>query len=291
MNLELINETQTHKNRTDDSSIYTDFNQNKYNFGLTGLHAPPAMSVCLHIILTRNVPVGDLIAVADTLKKPLLKRVEGGIDLSHTKAEYRDLRIVHVGKTRRVDYSEPTAIMLHAEPGVTQWHSTKLEFRVRSAGAVPFAIDEVLPIMTAVCAQFDARPALVENRRELKLGSPLPTHADTTETINDFYGYDVAKAIKTFTMGRPEYPGVVNERLFRCWRCANMYPAGSFDPLGLDLNIDPFYWMLGNHVAGKVPACVVCCDELTVRPATPLTRDMKAAYDSGGTKRLKSDGV
>lgn len=253
------------------------------------------MSLCLHIILTRNVTVGDLIAVADTLKKPVLNRVEGGIDLSHTKTEHRDLRIVHVGKTRRVDYSEPTAIMLHAEAGVTQWYSTKLDFRVRSGGAVPFAIDEVMPIMDAVCTQFGARPALVKNRRELKLGSPLPTHEDTTETINDFYGYDVAKAIKTFSMDRPEYEGVVNARLFRCWRCASMYPAGSFDPRGYDENIDRFYWLLGNHVAGEVPACVACCDELTVRPAMPLTLAMKTAYNAcgGASKRLKTetDGV
>jgi len=249
------------------------------------------MSITLGIILTRDVPVSDLIAVAGTLKKPLLNH-EYGIDLAHTKTEYRDLRIVHVSKIRgSVDYSKPDAIMLQAEPGVTQWHSTTLDFRVRSAGATPFAIDEVLPIMEAVCAQFGARPALVENRRELKLGSPLPTHADTTETSNDFYGYDVAKAIKTFTIERTEYPGVVNERLFRCWRCANMYPAGSFDPLGYDDEIDKFYRMLGNHVAGNVPACVVCFDELTVRPAKPLTREMKAAYNGGGTKRLKSDGV
>ena len=245
-----------------------------------------AMNVCLHIVVTRNVTVGDLIAVADTLKKPLLKCSEGGIDLAHSKAEHRDLRFTHCDQPRDVvDYSDPTAILLKAEPGVTQWHSTKLDFRVRSAGAVPFAIDEVFSIMDVVCAQFGARPALVENRRALKLGSPLPTHADTIETINDFYGYDVTKAIRTFTMGRPEYPGVVNERLFRCWRCANMYPAGSFDPRGYDDNIGPFYWMLGNHVAGNVNACIVCCDELTVRPATPLARETKAS------KRFKSDGV
>ena len=245
------------------------------------------MSVSLHIILTRDVPVGDLIAVADMLNKPLAKCSEGGIDLAHTKAEHRDLRFTHCGSydVGVVDYSDPTIILLKAEPGVTQWHSTKLDFRVRSAGATPFAIDEVMSIMDVVCTQFGARPALVENRRALKLGSPLPTHADTIETINDFYGYDVAKAIRTFTMGRPEYPGVVNERLFRCWRCANMYPAGSFDPLGLDLNIGHFYWMLGNHVAGKVPACVVCCDELTVRPAKAL------GCDGGASKRYKSGTV
>lgn len=243
------------------------------------------MSVCLRIILTRDVTVGDLIAVADKLKKPLLKQMEGGIDLAHSKSECRDLRIKHVSKLQRVDYREPTAIMLHAEPGVTQWHSTKLNFRVRSAGAVPFSIDEVLPIMEVVCTQFGARPALVENRRELKRGSPLPTHADTTEAVNDFYGYDVAKAIRTFTMGRPEYPGVVSERLFRCWRCVNMYPAGSFDPLGYDDEIGEFYRMLGNHVAGNVPACVICCDELTVRPAKAL------ACDGGASKRYKSGTV
>lgn len=248
------------------------------------------MSVSLHIIMTRTVFVGDLIAVADTLNKPLAKCSEGGIDLARSKAEHRDLRIKHVSERQCVDYSNPTAVLLKAEPGVTQWHSTTLDFRVRSAGATPFAIDEVMSIMDVVCAQFGARPALVENRRALKLGSPLPTHADTIETINDFYGYDVAKAIRTFTMGRPECPGVVKERLFRCWRCANMYPAGSFDPLGLDLNIGHFYWMLGNHVAGKVPACVVCCDELTVRPAKPLTREMKATYDAreGVLKKRKS---
>lgn len=251
------------------------------------------MSVLLHIILTRDVTVGDLIAVADTLGKPLLKQMEGGIDLAHTKAEHRDLRIKHAGKPQRVDYSSPTAIMLKAEPGVTQWLSTKLDFRIRSADATPFAIDEVMPIMEAVCTQFGARPALVENRRALNCGSPLPTLADTTEAKNDFYGYDVAAAIKTFTMGRPECPGVVNERLFRCWRCSNTYPASSFDPLGLDLNIGHFYWMLGNHVAGKVPACVVCCDELTVRPAKPLTREMKAACNAhdGAPKKRKSGGT
>lgn len=251
------------------------------------------MSVRLHVILTRDVTVGDFIAVADMLNKPLLKQMEGGIDLAHSESECRDLRIKHVSKPQRIDYRDPTAIMLKAEPGVTQWHSTKLEFRVRSAGAVPFAVDEVMPIMEAVCTQFGARPALVENRRELKRGSPLPTHADTTETINDFYGYDVAKAIRTFTMGRPEYPGVVNERLFRCWRCGSMYPASSFDPRGYDDNIGPFYWMLGNHVAGNVNACIVCCDELTVRPAKPLTREIKAAYDAreGAPKKRKSGGV
>lgn len=251
------------------------------------------MSVSLHIIMTRNVVVGDLIAVADILKKPLAKCSEGGIDLAHSKAEHRDLRIKHVSKRQCVDYSNPTAVLLKAEPGVTQWQSTTLDFRVRSAGATPFAIDEVMSIMGVVCAQFGARPALVENRRALKLGSPLPTHADTIETINDFYGYDVAKAVRTFTMGRPEYPGVVKERLFRCWRCGSMYPAHSFDPRGYDDNIDPFYWMLGNHVAGNVNACIVCCDELTVRPAKPLTREMKAAYDAreSAPKKRKSGGV
>lgn len=72
-----------------------------------------------------------------------------------------------------------------------------------------------------------------------------------------------------------------------------MYPASSFDPRGYDDNIGPFYWMLGNHVAGNVNACIVCCDELTVRPAKPLTREIKAAYDAreGAPKKRKSGGV
>ena len=239
------------------------------------------MGVELYIILTRNVTVGDLMRVAAAIKRPLLQRVEGGIDLTHGgEGEFRDLRFQHCGYEGCVDYTNPDAIFLGAGPGVTQWLPTGLRFEARSATALPFALDEVLPIMDAVCAQFDARPALVKNRRELKIGSPLPTAADTTESVNDFYGYDVAKAIETFSMERAEYPGIVNERLFVCWRCQNMYPNWSFDPLGYDENIDKFYWVLGNYVAGKVTPCCVCIDELTVRPAVPLTKALRAAYNA-----------
>jgi hypothetical protein len=135
-----------------------------------------------------------------------------------------------------------------------------------------------MDIMGVVCKQFDARPALVANRRELKVGSPLPTLADSVQTVNDFYGYDVAEAVKAFTVECGDFPDIENERMFQCWRCSSMYPAGTFSPLGYDENIDIFYWMLGNCVAGKVPACDPCCTELTVRAAAPLTEAARKAH-------------
>ncbi len=229
------------------------------------------MSITLNIILTRDVTVGDLAAVATLIKRPLLDRVEGGINLANGSTDFRDLRFTHGGFQNDVDYSKPESIFLAAMPGVTQWLPTHLKFRVRSANAAPFALDEVMDIMGVVCKQFDARPALVANRRELKVGSPLPTPVDSVQTVNDFYGYDVAEAVKTYTVERADFPNFEKERLFQCWRCAAMHPAGTFSPLGYDDKIPDFYWMLGNCVAGNVPACDPCCTELTVRPAAPLT--------------------
>ena len=241
------------------------------------------MSITLNIILTRDVTVGDLAAVATLIKRPLLDRVEGGINLANGSTDFRDLRIKHSPQINwvdyRVDYSKPESIFLAATPGVTQWLPTRLDFRVRSANAAPFALDEVMDIMGVACKQFDARPALVANRRELKVGPPLPTPADSVETVNDFYGYDVAAVVKTYTVECADFPGIEKERLFQCWRCAAMYPAQQFCPAMYNEDIPDFYWMLGNCVAGNVPACDPCCTELTVRPAAPLTATARGRTD------------
>lgn len=103
--------------------------------------------------------------------------------------------------------------------------------------------------------------------------------------MNNYYGYDVAAAVSMYTVERSDYPGVVTERLFRCWRCGNMCPSGSFDTRGSDGQLEDFYQLLGKHVAGEVTACDVCVEELTVRQAVPLTEAAKSAYCGNSVAR------
>lgn len=251
------------------------------------------MSLLLYVVPTRDITVGDIIALAGALGKPLVDCTEGGIDLAVSSTDCRDLRISHPEYCHDFDYDAPDKVVVRAQPGVTQWHPTCLDFRVRSANATPFTLDEAYPIMAAACVHFDARPALVRNRRELKIGSPLPTKADTVETTNDFYGYNVAQAIATFTLNNDAYPGIAEERAFQCWHCGKMSPAHTFDPLGSDDSISHFYRLLGNCVANKRPACTACCTTLTVRPARPLARhitNLKTRYLTVAKHGVHTDG-
>jgi hypothetical protein len=237
------------------------------------------MSQCLHIILTRNVVVDDLLRLAAVMKQPLLPSYKIGINLANNTSERRDLQFWSLNTcVNEIDRTQHDAVVFTADPGVTQWLPTRLDFALHTATATPFSIDEIYPIMQLVCTVFDARPALVWNRRALKCGFPLPTPADTPEAVNDFYGYDVQAAIDAYTVAQVGAADKLNDRLFKCWRCSCMKPAFNFRPLGRDNGVDVFFWLLGNYVAGGVPACIACTNQLTVKPAAKLTKADRLAY-------------
>jgi len=76
-------------------------------------------------------------------------------------------------------------------------------------------------IVDAVCSAFGARPAVIDNRLALFIGSG-PSAADSAADINDYHGFDVAAATAMYTS--PD-PADATERLFKCSRCARWTPV------------------------------------------------------------------
>jgi len=235
----------------------------------------------LEVIATRNVTLRDIAAAARAFGKPLL-HYDGRINLSDDGACGIRSDVTFNGATgREVDFSlDPDTGGFAAPPdtvvfdlgGCNELDDMRITADIRTPSPLP--AEQLDALLGAMTAAFDARPSVIVNRASMKTGPPHPQETDTTQDVNDYWGFDVAAAMQTYTVPSDRFPGCDDERLFECWRCAVLNPSwdfpGSYNTYedGYD-GVNRVASVLGRMViGGNMTACQQCVKDVTVRPVT-----------------------
>ena len=235
------------------------------------------MKLC--IMLTRNLKLYDMKALAEALGGSLLKRREGGVALEQVGpgTSFRDVRFCGCGhsavaqiqafytadgKTYR--YSDDT---MWATVECHQPHLRRLWVLLtpRGSGCGPAAPENARIILNTVARVFDARECAIYNRHVIDEGPNHPLPSDSDEACNDFFGVNYRRALQVYTVASAQFPTVEQERLLRCWGCAAHRPAWEFnypDPLGLG----PMEAAVVHVATGRMRLCIACEDKAVYAP-------------------------
>ena len=268
-------------------------------------------TITLEVIATRNVTLGDIAAAARASGHPLL-HYDGRINLSsHIGDAYKtrdDVTFSADCGQRKISFAlDPSTGEFAAPPntvvfdleGCTELHERRIFATCRTPSPLP--AEQLDALLGAIATAFDARPSVIMNRTNLKTGPPHPQTTDTLQDVNDYWGFDVAIAMKMFTVPSLSWPDDNSERLFECWRCAAFCPSthfpgrfGEYDEHSGGVN--RIASVLGRAVIdGNMSACKRCVLDATVRPTTtPRTRKMletDASHQPLKRAHTHSDGV
>ena len=237
----------------------------------------------LEVIATRNVTLRDIAAAARAFGKPLL-HYDGRINLSDDGAcgIRNDVTFSLCGdRGRGVDFSlDPDTGGFAAPPdtvvfdlgGCNELDDMRITAVIRTPSPLP--AEQLDALLGAIAVAFDARPSVIVNRASMKTGPPHPQETDTTQDVNDYWGFDVAAAMQAYTVPDRSWPEIASERLFECWRCAVFHPSddfpgsyGKYDDgyRGVNRVVSVLMRMV---IGGNMTACQRCVDDVAVRPAT-----------------------
>lgn len=154
-----------------------------------------------------------------------LDRVEGGIAfLTDGEDVGKDLRFHMFGsKTylpRAVDGEFVDDLsQVWAKSKQPVWHIDNVFF-VRAKGE--FTDQELMDVRADVVTALGAADNVIANEGR----SILPE--DSVENTRLFLNFDRATAIKKWTLPEPDFPDKESERLFKCWKCLELYPHWHF---------------------------------------------------------------
>lgn len=251
-------------------------------------------SHCPRIVLQRDVTLQDLVTLGKALGGKLLKRCEGGIDLSDGTGR-RDIRF----QTGRDDVS----FGLDADGNFnssleTVWlragndlFDASSPLRIQAIDQPLFTLDEIAVIVDCTAAAFGARPSVIHNRLDAagtKLGSLAELLSNNSDAdINDALLFDFKAAVAKFT--RPDSSGILEEREFECWMCQSWLSSRGFildaQAGGMSDSIFDkceFVTVLGRRVYQPRTACERCVYNFA-REAHPQKRKRTATAQAEKT--------
>ena len=178
------------------------------------------MACSLEVIATRNVTLCDIAAAAREFGRPLL-HYDGRINLSnHTGDTYNIRNDVTFdfgrGTKSSVNFALAPGTNSFAEPPDTVVLDLKDcdeldEMRITATCRTPLPLPaaQLDALLCAITTAFDARPSVIVNRARMKTGLPHPQETDTPQDVNDYWGFDVAAAMQTYTVPDLSMPAAV----------------------------------------------------------------------------------
>jgi hypothetical protein len=238
----------------------------------------------LKFALTRDLTLADVVALRNSLNfkgynTTLLDRCEGGIDFSEDGAGRKDVRfgngLLGIGASGlnldldTMQFVGPldTVVARHAALSPSFHASNELLAYLK----YDFSKTESLDIVECLVHCFGVLPDAIYNRGQWDSDSARITASDNANVVNIFLGFDLKSALSKWTVAIARWPDVMEERLFRCWKCKSKCPYNSFSHARAT-HVDPysgcgqettFYGLLGSFEFGRYRCCDNCYRQLT----------------------------